>query len=388
MSGWKRLTIIRGALLLLMAWPLFAQACEDWPLWRAFNTRFVQGDGRVLADESAQRYSTSEGQAYALFFSLVANDRETFDRILLWTRANLAGGDLGARLPAWQWGRRADGNWAVVDENSAADADSWLAYTLLEAGRLWHEPNFTAQGNLLLASIRVHLLRDLPGLGVMLLPAHTGFDLEQGGSRLNPSYFPVQLLRVFAKTDPDGSWNAVIDNNLKLLKAVSMRGFVPDWAAYVPGKSFQIDVKQGASGSYDAIRVYLWWGMLSPQDRMSAPMKKALSGMNQLIPAREVTPPLTVDAQTGAISGVSPPSFSSALLPYFTTMGNKTGARLQLDRLIGTRDAATGVLIGQAPRYYDQVLTLFGEGWMAHRFAFAPQGQLVVKWKTSCAATK
>ena len=242
--------------------------------------------------------------------------------------------------------------------------------------------------NLLLASIRVHLLRELPGLGVTLLPGETGFDLEQGGSRLNPSYFPVQLLRVFAKTDPDGPWSAVIENNLKMLRAVSARGFVPDWVAYIPGKGFQPDPKQDAVGSYDAIRVYLWWGMLSRQDTMSSRLKKVISGMHQLIPAREVIPPLTVDAQTGAVSGVSPPSFSAALLPYFVTMGNKAAARLQQDRLVGTRDAATGVLIGQAPRYYDQVLTLFGEGWMEQRFAFASQGQLVVKWTLSCAVTK
>lgn len=129
-----------GMVLLCLVMPLSAaaQTCADWPLWQAFNTRFIQQDGRVLADESAQRYSTSEGQAYALFFSLVANDRVTFERIRVWTYDNLAAGDLSARLPAWQWGKRPDGVWGVVDDNSATDADTWLAYTLLEAGRLWN----------------------------------------------------------------------------------------------------------------------------------------------------------------------------------------------------------------------------------------------------------
>lgn len=378
--------IIRCLPFLLAALPVYAQPCDDWSLWRAFDNNFIQADGRVLADESAQRYSTSEGQSYALFFSLVANDRKAFERILRWTRENLAGGDLGARLPAWQWGKRIDGNWAIVDENSASDADIWLAYTLLEAGRLWHEPGYTAQGNLMLANIRIHLLRYLPGAGAMLMPAHTGFDLDNGGIRLNPSYFPVQLLRAFSKSDPSGPWSAVIENNLKMLRAVSTRGFVPDWVAYIPGKGFQPDPKQGAVGSYDAIRVYLWWGMLSRQDTMSSRLKKVISGMNQLIPAYETSPPLTVDTQTGAISGVSPPSFSAALLPYFATMVNGNAQRLQGERLIAARDAATGVLIGQTPRYYDQVLTLFGQGWMEHRFAFASQGQLAVKWKSSCSA--
>ncbi len=379
--------IRRGLIFFLAVLPVYAQSCDDWPLWRAFDSRFVQADGRVLADESAQRYSTSEGQAYALFFALVAGDRMAFERIRHWTSDNLAGGDLGVRLSAWQWGKRADGSWGVVDENSASDADSWLAYTLIEAGRLWHESSYTAQGNLMLAGIRIHLLRELPGVGVMLIPAHAGFDLEHDGVRLNPSYYPVQLLRAFSKADPSGPWDVVAENNLKLLRAVSSRGYVPDWVAYIPGKGFQVDPKSGSAGSYDAIRVYLWWGMLSGQDKMSSPLKKVIFGMNQLIPMDEVVPPLTVDTQTGVGSGVSPPSFSAALLPYFIKMGNRAALRLQLERLTATRDAATGVLIGQAPRYYDQALTLFGQGWVEHRFAFTLHGQLVVKWTSSCSAT-
>ena len=376
----------RSILLLLLALPVHAETCGNWPMWHAFSNSFIQTDGRVLADESAQRFSTSEGQAYALFFSLVANDRPGFDQILRWTRDNLAGGDLGARLPSWQWGKKKDGSWGVVDENSASDANTWLAYTLLEAGRLWHEPGFTAQGSLMLAGTRAHLVREYAGMGMILVPGETGFDLNQGGIRLNPSYFPLQLLRSFSKADPGGPWNAIADNSLKILKSVSSKGFVPDWVAYIPGKGFQVDPKQGAVGSHDAIRVYLWWGMLSEQDAMSSSLQKMLSGMNQLIPGRETTPPLSVDTQTGMISGVSPPSFSAALLPYFSKMHNTKALRLQQVRLIAEQHAATGLLIGQTPRYYDQVLTLFGQGWVEHRLAFSPQGQLVVKWKSSCPA--
>lgn len=376
-----------GAVLILMATTqLHAQTCEDWPLWSAFNSRFVQGDGRVLADESEQRYSTSEGQAYALFFSLVVNDRAAFDRILLWTRNNLAGGNLGAGLPAWQWGKKADGSWGVVDPNSASDADIWLAYTLLEAGRLWHDSHYSAMGNLLLANIRIHLIRDYPGAGAMLLPAATGFDLDQGGTRLNASYVPVQLLRSFTRQDPSGPWDAVILNNLRLVQASSAKGFVPDWVAYIPGKGYQVDPKQDATGAHDAIRVYLWWGMLSRHDSMSSRLKKLLFGMNRLIPKHQVSPPLTVDAQSGEVLGMSPPSFSAALLPYFATMENDRALKLQQERLLAEQDAATGVLVGRDLRYYDQVLTLFGQGWIEHRFSFSSQGQLVVQWKPSCSA--
>jgi len=39
----------------------------------------IAGQGRVV-DRSAQDRSTSEGQAYAMFFALVTNDRVQFDK--------------------------------------------------------------------------------------------------------------------------------------------------------------------------------------------------------------------------------------------------------------------------------------------------------------------
>ncbi|MEI7536628.1 MAG: glycosyl hydrolase family 8, partial [Comamonadaceae bacterium] len=70
-----------------------AANCDGWSDWIIFRDRFVQADGRVV-DFSADAQSTSEGQTYAMFFALVANDRPSFDRLLAWTRANLAQGDL------------------------------------------------------------------------------------------------------------------------------------------------------------------------------------------------------------------------------------------------------------------------------------------------------
>lgn len=381
--------VARGVIAVCLLWScgVFAQPCRDWPMWREFSSRFIQMDGRVLADESERRYSSSEGQAYALFFTLVANDRITFDRVLNWTRDNLAAGDLGARLPAWQWGKRADGVWGVVDNNSASDADSWLAYSLLEAGRLWHEPRYTAQGRLILANIRLHALREFPDVGAMLLPGQTGFDLPQSAIRVNPSYIPVQLWRVFIAEDQTGSWATLLDNQVKLLGAVTPKGFVPDWAIYQPGKGYQVDKQTLGMGQHDAIRVYLWWGMLSRQDPLSPALQRSLSGMNSWIPQHEISPPLSVDTQTGVASGISPVSFSAALLPYFSRTGNKVALRLQRERLLAQSEA-NSALLGHELRYYDQVLGLFGLGWMDHRFSFSSQGQLVVPWKSPCSEKK
>src|SRR5204863_241896 len=80
-------------------------------------------------------------------------ERALFQRVLRWTEQNLAQGDLRTTLPAWHWGKRRDGSWGVVDRNPASDADLWLAFDLLEAGRLWSEPRYTALGQRVLANV-------------------------------------------------------------------------------------------------------------------------------------------------------------------------------------------------------------------------------------------
>jgi endo-1,4-beta-D-glucanase Y len=134
------------ALGLLLAAPnveaTVSAAC-GWPAWDGFKAHLLSADGRVIDASAPRQHTVSEGQAYALFFALVADDRASFERILQWTENNLAQGDFTAQLPAWQWGRRDDSSWGVLDANPASDADVWIAYTLGEAGRLWQQRRYS-----------------------------------------------------------------------------------------------------------------------------------------------------------------------------------------------------------------------------------------------------
>ncbi|MBU2768764.1 cellulase, partial [Acidithiobacillus ferrivorans] len=121
--------------------------------------------------------TTSEGQSYALFFALVANNPKLFQNILTWTQDNLAQGSLAAHLPAWRWGERPNKTWGVLDTNSAADADLWIAYTLIQAGRLWDRNSYTAMGTLLAKRIDQKEVVDLKGMGPMLIPGNAGFRI-------------------------------------------------------------------------------------------------------------------------------------------------------------------------------------------------------------------
>ena len=231
-------------------------------LWVRYVATFVAGDGRVI-DRSAADRSTSEGQAYALFFALVADDRALFDRLLHWTEQNLAQGDLSRQLPAWHWGKRRDGGWGVIDANSASDADLWLAYALLEAGRLWSQPRYGELARGVLGNVAAREIAQVAGAGTVLLPGPSGFALD-GGYRVNPSYEPPQVLRRLAQLP--GPWRALAESAARRLQAFASGGAVPDWAVVRPGRPLSEDPVHGRTGSYDAIRAYLWVGMSPERD--------------------------------------------------------------------------------------------------------------------------
>jgi len=117
----------------------------------------------------------------------------------------------------------------VLDSNSASDSDIWIAWTLLEAGRLWKNEDYTATGKALLAKIADGEVVKVPGLGLMLLPGRVGFA-EEARWRFNPSYFPPQVAQYFSRFG--APWTTLRDTNLKLLLDTAPKGFSPDWVSY------------------------------------------------------------------------------------------------------------------------------------------------------------
>ena len=62
------------------------EQCQPWDAWQTFKSNFISQDGRVIDLGSEQKVTTSEGQSYALFFAVVANDKAMFDLVLDWTQ--------------------------------------------------------------------------------------------------------------------------------------------------------------------------------------------------------------------------------------------------------------------------------------------------------------
>jgi endoglucanase len=358
-------------------------------LWQAYANRFVSSDGRVIDPQTGDR-TTSEGQSYALFFALVNDDRPRFDKLLGWTSDNLASGDLGTHLPAWSWGKAKDGRWGVLDANSASDSDLWIAYDLIEAGRLWNDKQYAALGRRLAVRIAAKETADLPGFGVAILPGPAGFSFPKLWI-LNPSYTPLFVLDRLAIADPGGPWAEAAARVPSLFESSAVKGFAMDWVCYSPGAGFSPCFVTGRKpptagavplGSYDAIRVYLWTGMLPGSNPAKARILKALPGMSLYLQSHPA-PPEKVSIDGVPQNQEGPVGFSAALLPYLSSLEQDAAVAQQLVRIKSQLDEKSnlyGAGYGTGPTYYDQNLVLFGSGWIEKRFQFGSNGELLVRW--------
>lgn len=340
------------------------QTAEPWPRWDYFQQHMITADGRVIDFSDERAITTSEGQSYALFFALIRHDQALFQRLVNWVQDNLANRDLSSHLPAWLWGQKEAGDWGIINANSASDADIWIAYALLEAGRLWHKPEYSAMAHRLLSLIEEQEMKYLPGLGWMLLPAPEGFAADNEW-RLNPSYLPPALLARFAQENPQTVWPALQRASTRLLLESAPLGIAPDWVSWSGvSKQFVNRYEPDALSSYDAIRVYLWVGMM-PESMQDADVLKARYGKiaNWVTPDGALAE--NINSRTGQTSGERPLAFSAALLPLL----QDSDKQVVLTERLAQEPFATNT-------YYSQMLSLFAEAWQRGYFRFNDNGEL------------
>ncbi|MGB3835282.1 cellulose synthase complex periplasmic endoglucanase BcsZ [Castellaniella sp.] len=334
-----------------------------WSHWEIFRQQAISSDGRVIDHSDSRQITTSEGQAYGLFFALVNSDEALFRRLLSWSERHLASGDLTGHLPAWLWGRQADGQFGVLDDNSASDADVWMAYALIEAGRLWDEHSYAALGLLLMQRIAREEALDAPGLGWVLLGGREGFVHGRQWT-VNPSYMTPQIYQRFAEEAPSSAWVHLNANLKHILLATAPNGYAPDWAVWSAENHGWADVPKGAQGSYDAVRVYLWIGMLADHQAEAKRLKRHYRRVESLV-GKMGQVPQHINIFSGDVDGEGPAGFSAALLPLLRAAPvapalHQRMAEIRFD----------------SSNYYDQVLALFAEGWLQKRYWFDESGRL------------
>ncbi len=335
-----------------------APAEISWPLWQDFKAVQMQ-DGRVIDDSDPRMITTSEGQSYAMFFALAANDRPAFDALLNFCESKLKRPD---GLYAWLYGRNEQGEDVILDDNDAADSDLFIAYCLLEGGRIWQDETLTRRGMELLQQMRP-LLRRVSHLGLVILPGMYGYeDQEKGTLELNPSYYPHFILKRLAQAD--AHWQETVAGAQRVILRSSPNGAVPDWAVFDQRGHYQID--HSAQGAYNAIRVYLFAGMVDQRDPYYLQLRQHFAPLIQTVRLLK-TAPAHVGVNDLSFAAIGPYYLTAAFLPYLRTDKSAALLRTELYRS------------GMIPkRYYGNVLTLFALGFDEGRWYFDRSGQLML----------
>lgn len=307
---------------------------------RAFLDGYVDPDGRVVRRDQGGD-TVSEGQAYALLVAAAVGDRERFALVWSWTRTQLQRDD---QLLSWRW---QDG--AVVDDESASDADLDAARALIIAGTAFDNPAYTRAGDQLGQAILDH--ETVKTKAGRILVAGSWADTEPYG--YNPSYASPAATAVLAGSAPDSRW-AELDRGTRVVTRAGLQSadLPPDWAQV--RRDGRVEPMPGAAGrgndgvryGYDATRLPLRFAESCNIDdvALAADLVTPLGRFPGAFAARDLGgQPLTQDESVVAAAGQAAAHAAG---------GDTEGARVELDRM--------AALEQRSPTYYGAAWNALG----------------------------
>lgn len=216
-----------------------------------YRDTFMSQDGRIM-DPDKDNITTSEGQSYMMLRSLTIGDKETFDLVYKWAKNNLQRED---KLFAWLWGEAPDGQYKILDYNSASDADVDIAFSLILAYEKWGKYQYLQEALPIINSIWINETKKI-GDYVILMPGVEQTTADK--IEINPSYFFPYAYRFFQKYDELHDWNYLIDSSYYYLNQVTAKtatGLPPNWFLIENGQII-LENSSRSDFSYDAVRVF------------------------------------------------------------------------------------------------------------------------------------
>ena len=248
-----------------------------------------------------------------MLLAVAANDRNTFDRIWNWTRANLM--VRNDQLIAWRW--EPNKRPAVSDMNNATDGDILVAWALTEAAEHWAELSYRVAARRIAVEVGRKLILFKQKPGHIILPALEGFAAEyrSDGPVVNLSYYVFPAFARLPIVVPEYDWSGLSQAGLDFLKVARFgsAGLPVEW---ISAKDGAVKPAQGfpAKFSYNSIRIplYMAWAGIGDKEHYEPFLRwgRRKGGLK------------IVDANTGKASrGFEDPGFSavgdllSCLLP-------------------------------------------------------------------------
>lgn len=218
-----------------------------------YKFAFLSKDGRII-DPDKKNITTSEGQSYIMLRSLTIGDKNTFDLAYTWSKNNLQREDY---LFSWLWGENAKGEYKVLDENAATDADIDIAFALILAYEKWGKYQYLQEAIPIIHSIWD---KETKKVGKYLVltpgPAQTS---NENKTEINPSYFSPYAFRFFQKYDDLHDWNCLIDSSYYYLDKVTnkTKTHLPSNWFILENGEVVLEDSERSDFSYDAVRVFI-----------------------------------------------------------------------------------------------------------------------------------
>lgn len=217
-------------------------------LFKKIQKTYILDNGFVMSEENM---TTSESQSYAMLIAALQGDRILFDNVWAWTKTNLKRED--DALFSWLWR-----NGAVVDKNTATDADQDIALALLIAYNTWRDDAYLYQALAVMDGIWEIDVKEVGGK--RYVSAGNWSDQSGDGVVINPSYLAPYIYRIFARYDTTHDWSGLIATSYETLNScTSESGLGYDWCKVFAGDgvatNFTINGKAAFIYSYDALRI-------------------------------------------------------------------------------------------------------------------------------------
>jgi endo-1,4-beta-D-glucanase Y len=241
------------------ATPKLAGVLVQNPIWKSYKSRFVTESGRVVDTANAQ-ISHSEGQGYGMLLAVAAMDRDAFERIWGWTRANLMVRD--DQLVAWAWDPASRPG--VADLNNATDGDILIAWALVEAAEAWKDRPYAVAARRIAVEVGRKLIILQSDEGMLLLPGASGYSAEDraDGPVVNLSYYIFPAFQRLHLAAPEFNWAKLSQDGLKLINRARFgKVALPvEWTALRGGQPAAAAGFPAVFG-YNAIRIplYMIW---------------------------------------------------------------------------------------------------------------------------------
>jgi endoglucanase len=183
---------------------------------------------------------------------------------------------------------------------------------------------------------------------------------------------PLQILQCFEKTFDNKQWSKLLDSSYQFILASSPEGFSPDWIEFDFDKGLQFGQN---IGSYNAIRVYLWGGMLNSEAKFNVQLKTHLQPMVNFFIQNHFVP-TEINVVSLDYKGQGDMGFLASILPLVHTSKNKKSVDLLLSLIDEKKIIAQN-------NYYQHALSLFALGWYHQKYRFLANGCLQVPWKNN-----